>query len=658
MTAGLDAAGIDLKSPLLPGYWRSQNPPPSGGETIQAVAEADLGESLQYERRLLVVTERHLWISSSANQPGQPWRRFVFAPGVRLEVADQASIGTLRWIGTDLQLETWHFTAGKYAEFRNLVTATERVLKPETAVAEVLEVACPSCGAPLPSEGAICSACAATEESANTWTLWRLRRFARPYARQVALGFVLTVSATLAGLVPPYLTMPLMDKVLVPLQEGRPADFGLVKWYLAGLAIAAVAAMLLSWARTYVIAWVSERIGADLRIQTYSHLQKLSLEFFGGKRTGDLMTRIGSDTDNLCTFLSLHALDFANDVLMITLTACILISIDPMLALVTLLPFPFIAWLVNSVRGKLRRGFDSGRRAWSRMTSVLADTIPGIRVVKAFAQEQREIDRFRKSNETILAVNDRVNRTWSYFGPVVVLLTEAGLLVIWACGAWRVANHAITVGVLTAFLTYISRFYSRIDSMSRIVSVTQRAAAGAQRVFEILDRVPSVPEPLNPVHPGRVRGELEFRNVGFRYGSRQVTGGISFTIRPGEMIGLVGGSGAGKSTLVNLVCRFYDVGEGAILVDGTDIRSFPVQEYRRNIGIVLQEPFLFFGTIAENIAYGKPGATREEIIAAARAARAHEFILKLSEGYDSLVGERGQMLSGGERQRISIAARC
>ncbi|MBA4016787.1 MAG: ABC transporter [Pirellula sp.] len=640
----------------LPEPWAGHGPRLAANEHVRAVAEIDLAEDLRFQRRLLMLTGENLWTSPPEGSPRGDWEPLPTSDRATLAVHENGGIGVLRCVKKSGGQRHWRFTTARAAEIRRLVDSANRQLAGGGDDAEALEAVCPSCGAPLPSAGAVCASCAPKDDdSAATSTLWRLRQFAQPYAGRVALAFLLTVATTLASLVPPYLTMPLMDRVLVPMQEGRDVGFGLVWWYLSGLAVAAVAAMFLGWARTYVVAWVSERISADMRTRTYAHLQKLSLEFFGGKRTGDLMTRIGSDTDNLCTFLSLHALDFANDLLMIVLTACILISIDPMLALATLLPFPVIAVLVNSVRGKLRRGFDQSRRAWSRMTSVLADTIPGIRVVKAFAQEQREIDRFRKTNDQILHVNDRVNRTWSYFGPVVVLLTEVGLLVIWAFGAWQVSKHEITVGVLTAFLTYISRFYSRLDSMSRIVSVTQRAAAGAQRVFEILDRVPSVPEPVNPVHPGRVRGEVEFRDVGFRYGSRQVVGGVSFVVRPGEMIGLVGSSGAGKSTLVNLACRFYDVGEGGILVDGTDIRSFPVQEYRRNIGIVLQEPFLFFGTIAENIAYGKPDATREEIVAAARAAKAHEFILKLSEGYDSLVGERGQMLSGGERQRISIA---
>jgi ATP-binding cassette subfamily B protein len=191
--------------------------------------------------------------------------------------------------------------------------------------------------------------------------------------------------------------------------------------------------------------------------------------------------------------------------------------------------------------------------------------------------------------------------------------------------------------------------------MSRIVSVTQKAASGAKRIFDILDHVSSVPEPSNPVHLDKVSGKIEIRSAGFRYGNRTVIKDLNLTIAPGEMIGLVGHSGSGKSTLVNLMCRFYDVSAGSISLDGVNIRSLPISEYRRNIGLVLQEPFLFFGSIAENIAYGKPDATRAEIIAAARAAHAHEFILRLPHGYDSLVGERGHGLSGGERQRISIA---
>ena len=403
------------------------------------------------------------------------------------------------------------------------------------------------------------------------------------------------------------------------------------------------------------MAWISERIAADLRDKTYEHLQTLSLEYFGGKRTGDLLSRVSTDTDRICHFLSVSVLDFANDALAIVLTAAILLSLDPLLALATLLPVPLIVFLVHRVRRRLHRGFGLASRMWGRMTSVLADAISGVRVVKAFAQERREVERFRAANRRVFGANCRVNAMWSFFEPVVSLFSALGLAVVWGYGAWRVFQHDLTIGALNLFVVYIARFYGRMDGISRIVVAVQRAGASAQRVFAILDCAPSVAEPVQPIHPKRLAGRIEFRGVEFRYGDRPVLRDMNLTIEPGEMIGLVGPSGAGKTTTVNLVCRFYDVSRGAILVDGEDIRSYPLEEYRRNIGIVLQDPFLFYGTIAENIAYGRPEASEEEIVAAAKAANAHNFIVRLSDGYCSTVGERGQSLSGGERQRISIA---
>ncbi|MFZ2220207.1 MAG: ABC transporter ATP-binding protein, partial [Rhodoferax sp.] len=515
---------------------------------------------------------------------------------------------------------------------------------------------CPSCKAPLAPDQEECPICTKVLHTPpSTWTLFRLWRFAKPYKGQLLLGFCLTLLGTAASLVPPYLAMPLMDEVLIPFQNGQHIEPSLVALYLSGLFGSAFLAWALSWAKTYVLALVSERIGADLRTTTYDHLLRMSLEYFGGKRTGDLMSRIGSESDRICVFLSLHLLDFATDVLMLLMTAAILFSINPWLALATLVPLPFIVWMIHSVRFKLQTGFEKIDRVWSEVTSVLADTIPGVRVVKAFAQEQRESARFKEANKHNLAVNDKLNKIWSLFSPSVSFVTELGLLVVWGFGIYLVSQGDITVGVLTAFVAYISRFYGRLDSMSRIVSVTEKSASAAKRIFDILDHVSSVPEPIKPVPLGTVKGSIELTDVSFRYGNREVNRGINLSIQPGEMIGLVGHSGSGKSTLVNLICRFYDVSEGSIKVDGVDVRSYAVADYRRNIGLVLQEPFLFFGTIAENIAYGKPDASREDIIESARAAHAHEFILRLPQGYDSMVGERGQGLSGGERQRISIA---
>lgn len=642
---------------MLPPVWASQvESHLTNEETILAWLEIDLDSQLHFSSGIVVVTDRRL-IAKMAEE--EIWHEWKYQQGLVLTCRDHAGVGNLELFDAQARLAYWCYTLGRDTGANRLVAhfnqQLDAQLTGETKI-QPLQAKCPKCAATLTGDQETCPAC---DQDAHippsTWTLFRLWRFARPYKWRLLTGFLLMLGSTAATLVPPYLTMPLMDNVLIPYQNGKPIDVDLVVMYLSGLLSAAFLAWLLGWSRTYMLAKVSERIGADLRTTTYQHLLKLSHEYFGAKRTGDLMARIGAETDRLNLFLSLHLLDFATDVIMISMTAIILVSINPWLALVTLLPLPIIAWLIHLVRDRLRTGFEKVDRIWAEVNNVLADTIPGIRVVKAFAQEEREVARFRAANQRNLEINDRVNKIWALFTPTVTLLTEIGLLVVWIFGIWQVSQDQISVGVLTAFLAYIGRFYLRLDSMSRIVSVTQKAAAGTKRIFDVLDHVSNVPEPIRPVHLPTIKGRIELRNVGFRYGTRSVTRDLSLVIEPGEMIGLVGHSGSGKSTLINLICRFYDVSEGSILIDGVDIRSLPVAEYRKNIGLVLQEPFLFFGTIAENIAYGKPNATRKEIIAAARAAYAHEFILRLPHGYDSLVGERGQALSGGERQRISIA---
>ncbi len=626
------------------------------GENVLAALEVDLDVNLHFVSSLVVVTSQRL-ISRGAD--GTQHQEWAYRDGLALRHHDHAGVGHLNLVDAEGLLATWRFTLAQNLQAIRVVDQFQAQLQSHVTgkpLVQALQNVCPSCKAPLEPDQEECPICTKVVHTPpSTWTLFRLWRFAKPYKGQLALGFVLMLLGTAAHQVPPYLTAPLVDRVLIPLQSGQPVGAGTIAFYLIALLGAGLLAWALSWGKTYVLALISERIAADLRTTTYEHLLRLSLEYFGGKRTGDLLSRVGSESDRIAVYLSLHLTDFASDVVMIVMTAVILFTMDPYLAMITLVPLPFIGWMIHFVRYRLRTGFEKIDRVWGEVTNVLADTIPGIRVVKAFAQEQREAKRFREANHHNLLVNDRINKIWSLFSPSVSLLTEVGLLVVWAFGIWQVSKAKITVGMLLMAIAYISRFYGRLDSMSRIVSVTQKSASAAKRIFDILDHVSSVPEPAQPVHVGKVQGRIEVRDVGFRYGNREVNRGISLNIEPGEVIGLVGHSGSGKSTLVNLICRFYDVSEGSIKVDGVDIRAYAISDYRQNIGLVLQEPFLFFGTIAENIAYGKPDATRSEIIAAARAAHAHEFILRLPQGYDSMVGERGQGLSGGERQRISIA---
>jgi ATP-binding cassette subfamily B protein len=631
----------------------AQCPP---GENVLAVLEVDLDARLHFVKALVAVTNRRILCSDGG---GGVWPSWPYRSGLALRHHDHAGVGHLELVDASALLTSWRFTLGQNLQALRLLDQFRVVCDNAVsgrALVDVRTPICPRCKAPLDPDQEECPVCTKEVHTpSSTWVLLRLWRFARPYRGQLVLGFVLMLLGTAASQVPPYLTIPLVDEVLIPFQNGHTIPATTVLWYLSGLLLSGLLAWGLSWAKTYILALASERIAADLRTTTYEHLLRLSLEYFGGKRTGDLLSRVGSESDRIAVYLSLHLTDFASDVVMIVMTAAILFSMNPWLALITLVPLPFIGWMIHFVRYRLRTGFEKIDRVWGEVTNVLADTIPGIRVVKAFAQEQREALRFRDANKHNLLVNDRINKIWSLFSPSVSLLTEMGLLVVWGFGIWQVAKGDITVGMLLAAIAYIGRFYGRLDSMSRIVSVTQKSASAAKRIFDILDHVSSVPEPQRPVHVGKLQGRIEVRDVAFRYGNREVNRSINLTIAPGEMIGLVGHSGSGKSTLVNLICRFYDVSEGAILVDGVDIRSYAIADYRKNIGLVLQEPFLFFGTIAENIAYGKPDASRSDIIAAARAAHAHEFILRLPQGYDSMVGERGQGLSGGERQRISIA---
>lgn len=621
------------------------------GERVIARLETDLDANLHFQRGLLLLTDRRLLHTEVAVRGEMSFSAWNLAEIDEMELEEMGATASIHLIQEGVQTHAWRITTGRVREAdaflgrfkdqhrsaRSDLKLDPEVLRPEGEDEEIVE-----------GESEV--------KGFMAGPMVRLFAFAKPWHRLMVLGFLLTLASTATSLIAPWLTMALVDNVLIPLQSAtEEVHVNQVYKFMAQLAGAGVLTWVLNWARTFVVARLAERVTSRMRRETFEHLQRLSLTYFNRKRTGDLISRIGSDTDHISLFLSVNFIEFICDVLQCVFLAVILFWINPLLAVAAMGPAPLVGWLVSKVRGHLRGGFAAASRAWSAMNSVLSDTIPGVRVVKAFAQEQREIERFRATDKHIFDTNDRVNRMWSFFTPMIELLTDVGLLVVWAAGAWSVAHHHITVGVLTGFVLYIQKLYGRVESMSKFVAAAQRASASAHRVFEILDVKPDMPVNQGMRKVGRLRGEIDFKGVKFRHGSRQVIKGIDLKIAPGEMIGLVGPSGAGKTTLVNLACRFFDVSEGSIWVDGLDLRELDVEDYRKNLGLVLQEPYLFYGTIAENIAYGKPKATKGEIIAAARAARAHDFIMRTVDGYDSMVGERGQQLSGGERQRISIA---
>jgi ATP-binding cassette subfamily B protein len=287
---------------------------------------------------------------------------------------------------------------------------------------------------------------------------------------------------------------------------------------------------------------------------------------------------------------------------------------------------------------------------------MLADVIPGVRVVKAFAQEKREIDRFEGKSFELLTGELRVARLRSIFSPTMTFLTSMGTLIIWWIGGNKVLGGTLSLGDFVAFSSYMMQFYSPVEGLCRLNHRFQRAATSAERVFEVLDTQTDVADKPKAIDMPQIEGRVEFKDVNFGYEpGKPVITDMSFVVEPGEMIGLAGHSGAGKSTLINLISRFYEVEEGAVLIDGYDIKDVSLKSLRDQIGVVLQEPFLFNGTVAQNIAYGNPDAPVEEIVAASKAANAYDFILDMTDGFDTVLGERGVKLSGGERQRISIA---
>lgn len=493
--------------------------------------------------------------------------------------------------------------------------------------------------------------------------LWRLLGYLKRYRWPMLLGFAAATVITGVSLVPPYLAGYLIDEVVRPVQDGVLAvdEAARVAW----LAVAAMAIVYLlrqasALVRLRYMSILGEWVARDLRTELYEHLQRLSLGFYSRKKTGSLITRVSSDTDRLWDFLAFGVVDVSLSAVMLLGLSTVLLSLDWRLGLVMVLPVPVFCWAIYKHGEHMNRFFIRAWRKWSRVTDVLSDTIPGMRVVKAFNQEERETGRFNERNVDVTDEFNRIHHSWTTFWPALMLAVHGTTVLVWAFAVPRLIGEpdavTLSVGTFVQFLLYTTMFIGPMEVIGQMARTVQRATTSAHRVFEVLDTEPEIVDRPEPVRLEPVQGRVTFEDVSFGYdGVRQVLRGVSFEVEPGEMIGLVGPSGGGKTTVTNLIARFYDVTAGRVLVDGVDVRELDTGHFRRQIGIVLQEPYLFHGSISENIRYGHPEASPERVIEAARAANAHDFIVKLPQGYDTIVGERGQNLSGGERQRVSIA---
>ncbi|RYX82967.1 ABC transporter ATP-binding protein [bacterium] len=520
---------------------------------------------------------------------------------------------------------------------------------------------CPKCGRALPWDSDVCSMCVD-----RLGALKRLYSYMAPYKWLAITSMALNIGSVALSFVPQLATKALVDRVFPPaVQTGSGAAVaaaasGESRIILAELIVAIVFAAFLTAIAAIIRGRVAARLGAsvlhDVRSQLYTHLQRLSVSYYDKREVGAVMSRVQNDVGALQNFL----LDTAESSIISTLTILCVITIlffnAPLLAVLVLIPVPFV---VIGTQRYWRGLVKLWRRVWHQNSSLgagLADALGGVRVVRAFGAEDREVDRFSTRSATLRDATMNVESRAASFYPVMGFVMGLGFPIVWFFGGNMVLSHQMSFGTLILFIGLLGRLYEPIQQLTRQVNAITRSMTAAERVFEVLDTDPEVKQARNPVELKEVRGEVDFEQVSFGYEKhRPVLSNVNLHVEPGEMIGLVGHSGAGKSTLINLLLRFYDVTDGSLKIDGIDIRDIKRDDLRSHVGVVLQESYLFHGSIYSNIAYARPDASPADVIAAARAAHAHDFIVGFPDGYDTLVGERGTRLSGGERQRIAIA---
>ncbi len=498
----------------------------------------------------------------------------------------------------------------------------------------------------------------------NSQTLWRLLSYLAPYRRELIQGTLGAVATTVVSLVPAYLSGKLVDDIIQPFQNGSLSlkEASSIGWTMvAALALTYILRELFIFIRLNKMSILGEKVAKDLREELYSHLQSLSMDYFSKKQTGSIISRVSSDTDRIWDFIAFGVIEVGVAVLTLLGLSAVLMALDFKLGLVMALPVPLLLFAIYSHGERMKILFLKAWRKWSNLTSVLSDTIPGIQVVKAFNQERKEIKRFKRANESVTSEFNGIHSEWTKFWPLLMLSFQLIVTTVWIFAMPRLigprgSGDTLTAGTFVSFLLYMTMFAQPIETLGQVARMLNRALSSAYRIFEVFDTRATIAERELPLNVGKLEGRIEFKNVFFSYdGIRPIIQDLSFKVKPGEMIGFVGSSGGGKSTITKLITRFYDVNGGQILIDGIDLRDLAIGPFRKQVGMVLQEPYLFHGSIRDNISYSSPSATVSEIIEAAKIANAHNFIGKLPLGYDTVIGERGHTLSGGERQRVSIA---
>lgn len=481
-------------------------------------------------------------------------------------------------------------------------------------------------------------------------TLRRLWAYLRRQKIGLAVVLLLVALTTALSIAGPYLMGRAIDQYIIP------GDLpGLARIVLLMAAIYAAAAFS-TWLQIYIMAAVAQRTVRDIRRDLFAKLQTLSLRYFDRRPHGEVMSRLTNDVETVSGVLTDNTTDFISSVMALVCTAAMMLVLNIRLALVTLTVVPLMLGLIRWASERTRQGFRAQQQHLGELNGVIEETITGLKVVKAYRQEQATLNRFEVSNQNLKAASTHAQTYALLLGPLGNLVNNIGLAAVAGVGGWMALQGRVSVGTIASFVSYARQFTRPMNMLAQIYNTIQSAIAGAERVFEIMDEAPEPPDAPDAWPLTDVRGEVIFDHVWFSYEpGTPVLQDVSLHAEPGQTIALVGPTGAGKTTIVNLLTRFYDIDSGQITIDGRDIRTVQRDSLRQQLGIVLQDTFLFADTVMENIRYGRLDATDDEVMAAARLANADHFIRRLPHGYHTQVSEQGGNLSQGQRQLLSIA---
>lgn len=619
----------------------------------------DLNDSGDYEKGYVVLTADRLWVFRNTAAEAES---YVLGTIEKIEVENGIGCNMLTIRDGEGYQNPVRFTNSCLAKMLQLKKGVEQLQKGEAfEPPKEEEVCCPKCGKRYPDPGRkICPGC-----MDKRTVFWRVLGYFKPYIPHFALMCVTIIGTAVLNLVWPYLNGEILyDKVLAK-DEGFLSQIGLVQGQfvtalmLLVLAMVATKLVLLLFQIIHGVltAHMVVNVVRDMKKEVFRKMGGLSISFFRSRQTGGLMTRVISDADHITGFfvdgapyILVHCLTFA-------VTLVVMLQINWKMTLVTLLVLPMLLFTNRILRPKIWIMHGRRHRAERSVNTSVNDNLTGARVVKSFGQESQEIQRFKGSNKRLRDAETHIAYRRGFFDVVYGGAQSIMDMSVWFLGVYLLmGEQGMELGTLITFAGYVSQLRGPLNFMSYVPNWWAESMNSAQRIFEIIDAIPEVKEAENPIPLDNPKGEVELRNVTFGYeATRPVLKNVSLHIKPGTMLGIIGRSGAGKTTLVNLISRMYDVQEGKILIDGIDVKELAFGDLRKNVSMVSQDTYIFMGTVAENIAYANPDAEHSDVVRAAKLAGAHDFIMRMPDGYDTYIGSSGRSLSGGERQRISIA---